>query len=285
MPTPVVAVLNMKGGVGKTTLAAHLMRYMFERLKKSTLLIDFDPQFNLSQTILSRARYDGLRQQGKTIGRVMEPESTNSLFQITTGMGPPPSEAEVATQLFYFKGTTTNLSIVPGNFVLTKYSLIDDQKSLAPIRKRFLDFIANSQKTRDLICIDCNPSSSFMTLCALMACTHVLIPVRPDRYSILGLQLLDEFITGLDVLTKKPQLVVLVNGSRGSDAEQSVETALRSDAKYGPMVLANPLKYSGLLAATDAYVGFATDKKVSHVSALKTRMAKVTDELKGHLGW
>lgn len=282
---PVIAVLNMKGGVGKTTVSAHLMRHLFERLQKSTLLIDFDPQFNLSQTILSRSRYNKLKDTGKTIATVMEPKPSKSLFQITTNLGPPPLEAEIASPLFNFKAGGQSLAIVPGNFDLTKYSLIEDQQSLLPIRKRFLDFVTASRSTRDLICIDCNPSSSFMTLCALMACTHVLIPVRPDRYSILGLQLLDQFIGELSILSTKPKMIVLLNGSRSSDAELSIETTLRSHGKYGPMVLANPIKYSGILAANDGYVGFATDKKVAHVVALRTRMSKVTDELKGHLGW
>lgn len=282
---PVVAVLNMKGGVGKTTVSAHLFRYLFERLRKSTLLIDFDPQFNLSQTVLSRAKYDTLKAARKTVGAVMEPEPSTSLFKVTTALGPPPVEQDISTELFHFPGTSINLALVPGNFELTKYSLIEDQQSLLPIRKRFLQFIEASRATRDLICIDCNPSSSFMTLCALLACTHVLIPVRPDRYSVLGLQLLDQFINELEIITKKPKLIVLVNGSRGSDAEQSVETELRGHQRYGPMVLGNPLKYSALLAATNSYVGFATDKGAPHVTALRTRMAKVTDELKGHFGW
>jgi chromosome partitioning protein len=282
----VVAVLNMKGGVGKTTVSAHLMRHLFERLQKSTLLVDFDPQFNLSQTILSRSHYDQLKASGKTIANVMEPESANSIFQITTALGPPPNQKDVSYRLRYFiNKPDNNLSIVPGHFGLTKYSLIEDQQSLLPIRKRFLEFIANSRAERDLICIDCNPSSSFMTLCALLASTHVLIPVRPDRYSILGLQLLEQFISEMAILTKKPKLIVLLNGSRSSRSELAVETALRSDPKFGPMVLANPLPFSALMAASDGYVGFATDKKVAHVSALRSRLSKVTDELKGHLGW
>ena len=284
-PAPVVAVLNMKGGVGKTTVSAHLMRHLFERLVKSTLLVDFDPQFNLSQTVLTRNRYEKLKDAGKTIATVMEPTPTNSIFKITTNLGPPPEEKDISTDLLHFKETGETLSLLPGHFGLTKYSLIEDQKSLIPIRQRFLQFIQNTRATRDLICLDCNPSSSFMTLCALLASTHVLIPVRPDRYSILGLQLLDEFISGLAILTSKPKLIVLLNGTKGSSTEISVETALRSDPKFGPMVLANPLRFSGLLAASDAYVGFATDKKVSHVNALKARLSKVTDELGGRLGW
>ncbi|MDP9990378.1 chromosome partitioning protein [Variovorax boronicumulans] len=283
---PVVAVLNMKGGVGKTTVSAHLMRHLFERLHKSTLLVDFDPQFNLSQTVLSRSRYESLRDKGTTVATIMEPMPSTSLFKITTNLGPPPDEDQVSTTLFRFGSSGKTLALVPGHFGLSKYSLITDQQSLTPIRQRFLNFIENSRKTRDLVCIDCNPSSSFMTLCALMASTHILIPVRPDRYSILGLQLLDQFISELAQLTKKPKLIILLNGMKLSNStEIAVETSLRSDAKFGPMVLGNTLRFSGLLAADDNYVGFATDKKVAHVSALKTRLSKITDELKGHLGW
>ncbi len=46
---PVVAVLNMKGGVGKTTIAGNLSREIFRTKKIHTLLIDLDAQFNLTQ--------------------------------------------------------------------------------------------------------------------------------------------------------------------------------------------------------------------------------------------
>lgn len=116
-----------------------------------------------------------------------------------------------------------------------------------------------------------------------MVATHVLIPVRPDRYSVVGLKILDNFISELALITRKPKLLVLLNGIRTSHTENNVETELRSDPKYGPMVLGNHLRFSELLAANDGYIGFATDKKAAHTSALKTRLSKIVDELKGHL--
>lgn len=65
-----VAVLNMKGGVGKTTISAHVMRVLYHRLKIKTLLVDLDPQFNLSQALISRATYDGLKDSNRTISSV-----------------------------------------------------------------------------------------------------------------------------------------------------------------------------------------------------------------------
>lgn len=281
---PVVSVLNMKGGVGKTTISAHLFHHIFARLQRSTLLVDFDPQFNLSQTVLTRSRYDAQKQAGKTIMSVMEGAPSTSLFNVTNQLGPPPNESEVITPLKYFRGTETKLSLVAGDFGLAKYSLIEDQKSLQGVRARFLKFIENSRQTRDLICIDCNPSSSFMTLCALMASTHILVPVRPDRYSILGLELLEEFVNGLSILTKKPKMIVLLNGIPTIGYDNSVETSLRGNPKFGPLTLANTLKISGLLEAKTAYTGFATDKKVAHRTTLESRLSRIVDELKGPLG-
>jgi len=281
--TPVVAVLNMKGGVGKTTVSAHLMRHMFERMHWSTLLIDLDPQHNLTQTILTPARYASLQDEHKTVARVMEPTPATSLFSVTQSGSPPPLEAQVSSTLLRFSQSGKSLSLVAGSFELTKYSLIEDVPSLKPIRQRFIDFVEESKKTRDLICIDCNPSSSFLTLCALMAATHVLIPVRPDRYSVVGLQILDKFIDEIPIIKRKPKLMVLLNGIKSNHTETNVETQLRGDSKYGPMVLGNHLRYSELLAANDGYIGFATDKKAAHSSALKTRLSKIADEIKGRL--
>lgn len=283
---PVIAVLNMKGGVGKTTITAHLPRHLCERLSKTVLLVDFDPQFNLSQTLLTKGKYAQLKSSDKTVMSVMESAAAASIFNVTTNLGPAPKVEDVADALLvYKKSMKPALSLIAGDFGLTKYSLIEDQTSLIPIRKRFLSFIEEAREKYDLVCIDCNPSSSFMTLCALMAATHILVPVRPDRYSILGLELLDQFIDGLTILATKPKMMVLINGVPTTGYDQSVENTLRSNPRFGPITLANTLKMSSLLAAKDGYTGFATDKKVAHREALKHRLSKIVDELKGQLGW
>src|SRR5690554_4669251 len=114
---PVVAVLNLKGGVGKTTVSAHVFRVFFERLRASTLLVDLDPQFNLTQTILTRSAYETFKKQEKTIMSVMEPPPAVSLFQVKTSPAPPPKPDSVATRLWHFK-TSESLDLLPGDFRL-----------------------------------------------------------------------------------------------------------------------------------------------------------------------
>lgn len=280
---PVVSVLNMKGGVGKTTISAHVFRYLYLQLLKSVLLIDFDPQFNLTQTVKTQKEYEKLKAEKRTILSVMEPTPSQSIFNIKSNQSPPPNLSDVEVTLRHITNKPEiNLSLVPGDFGLVKYSLISEQNVLDPIRERFLQFIENAKQEKDLICIDCNPSSSFMTLCALMASTHVLVPVRPDRYSILGLELLEDFINNVPILHNKPKIIVLLNGVRTSNYDPSVENSLRGHPRFGPVTLTNALKVSKLFEATQSYTGFATDKK-QHWRITPT-ISAVVSELKIHLG-
>lgn len=282
---PVVAVLNMKGGVGKTTISAHVFRHLYSHLKKRVLLVDFDPQFNLTQTVMNQVTYEKHKAAGKTVFSVMENNSAPSIFKVSSNLGPPPALNDVAVRLRGFRGTSpeTNLLLIPGDFDMVKYSMIGDGKILEPVKTRFLKFLENSRLERDLICIDCNPSSSFMTLCALQAATHVLVPVRPDRYSLLGLKMLNRFISEIPQISKKPELIVLLNGIKASGYDATVENTLRSDPEFGPVTLANSLHMSKVLEATAGYTGFATDKQ-GQGWRVTPSITAIVDELSTALG-
>jgi chromosome partitioning protein len=281
----VVSVLNMKGGVGKTTISAHLFRHMLN-FSKSVLLIDFDPQFNLTQALMTQREYKKFRDEDKTIFSVMEPPSASSLFSVTKNMGPPPLAVDIEKQLrWWVRDKTTALGLVTGDFRMTKYTLVDNPKILLPAQKRFLEFIEQAKEHYDLICIDCNPSSSFMTLCALTASTHLLIPVRPDRYSMLGLEMLDEFVAGVPSIVSKPKQIVLINSGPGNSIDPGFESTLRANSKFGPVTLPTAFRFSSLLGAKEGKVGSATDKKAPYVNTLKANFDQIITELKGPLGW
>jgi chromosome partitioning protein len=279
----VVSVLNMKGGVGKTTISAHVFRYLFRHLQKSTLLIDFDPQFNLTQTILPQNEYEVLKSKKKTIYSIMEDLSAPSLFKTNNQSANPPSCAEVTHTIRHFTHEKSiNLSLLAGDFDLAKYTLINNDNVLSSARKRFQKFIEETKLEKDVICIDCNPSSSFITTCALKASTHVLVPIRPDRYSLLGLKLLNEFIQSIPEINPKPKLIIMLNGIEANGYDPTVENSLRSDPTFGPLTMAATLKRSKLLEASQSYTGFATDKKQSW--RITPQITTIVDELKVKLG-
>lgn len=283
---PVVSVLNMKGGVGKTTVSAHIFRLLWEHLQKSTVLIDLDPQFNLTQTLVKNTQYELAKKAKKTIMRVMEPDQAPSLLDIIDNTQPAPTERSLSQILWHFPSIPdNNLSLLPGDFGLVKYSLIASDKPLLPIRKRFLAFIEETRTQRDLICIDCNPSSSFLTLCAVMASTHILIPVRPDKYSVMGLNLLYQFLHQIPELPTPPKLIVLFNGLPPlSKYDSQIEDSVRASSIFGPVTLTNTISISSLLQATHSYTGFATDRPVANRNRLKARLMPVVDELGIQLG-
>src|ERR1700681_4114532 len=95
----VVSILNMKGGVGKTTISAHVMRVLYRRRQKKVLLIDLDPQFNLTQALVTRAHYDNLKSQNKTIFTAMEPPPSVSLFDVAVTTLPPPPPTDISIRL------------------------------------------------------------------------------------------------------------------------------------------------------------------------------------------
>lgn len=214
----------------------------------------------------------------------MEPAPQSSLFTVTTAVTPPPSLNDVSVVLKRVKDDPAELRLVPGDFGLVKYSLIDDAKALAPVRARFKAFVSQARTEMDLVCIDCNPSSSFMTICALEVATHLLVPVRPDRFSILGLEMLDAFVSDLPTLLNKPKQLILLNGIPRSNYDPAVENILRSHPKFGARTLSNPLYESGLLRASPSYTGFASDKRVPYRNRVTENIADLAAEIGKELG-
>lgn len=281
MPTPVVSILNMKGGVGKTTISAHVMRILFQRSQKRILLIDLDPQFNLTQTIIKQSDYDTILTEQKTIMSCFEPLPSNDFFKIKHTVAPPPKASELCTSLWEVRGRPAKLDIIAGNFDLVKYSLIDDPKQLQHASGYLKRFISGAKTEYDLIVLDCNPSSSFITKCALKNSTHVLSPVKLDKYSILGVGLVDKLFQWLEI---EPQHSILINDVQRSSGITGIERELRAHDKFGSLVLTNRLHSSTYLKASLSYTGFATDKGGPYSGELKQNINKITDELIIKLG-
>ncbi|MFK7701725.1 ParA family protein [Pseudomonas caspiana] len=290
---PVIAIVNMKGGVGKTTISAHLFREFYRKKSKNILLIDFDPQFNLTQTLKTQQEYEALKVKGATILSVMECTQEASIFKTFESDGQAPEVADLVVPLKRARDRiakhgaerkTYRLDLIPGDFDLCKFSLIDDKKVLDVSKRRFIDFISKAREQYDIICIDCNPSTSFLNMCSLKVATHLLVPVRPDRYSMLGLRLLDSFVNNFKEIVEKPKKIIILNGVPTTSYDPTVENELRSDPIYGPITLATNLTISTLLTADPNYTGFATDKKVAYTKALRDKMHILSDELAMALG-
>jgi chromosome partitioning protein len=284
VPSPVLAVLNMKGGVGKTTISAHVSREIFEMKVSSVLLIDLDPQYNLTQQLIARDAYNKLVETHKTVLRLFEPAPAADFFDINTSPSTPPKAVDVSVQLRHFThDKNIQLSLIPGNFELTKYSFIPDNDKLKHAREYFKRFISAARADYKLIVLDMNPSSSFLTFAGLSVATDIISPVRPDKYSVLGLELVKRLLDH-PAISPKPNMHIVMNGVPRRNPVTTIEQQILTEPYFGPRLLPVRLHESGVLKARSDYTGFASERRVSRRAVIKLELRKVGLELCNRVG-
>lgn len=284
MPAPVIAVLNMKGGVGKTTISAHMPYEIFIHKKKSVLLVDLDPQYNLTQQLMQPAAYDKAVKDGRSSLRMFEPAPVSDFFDVNiTGDDPPDAKAMSVSLRYLIASPNITIEVVPGTFELTKYSFISDQTKLGHAREYFKHAISKARSAFDLVILDMNPSSSFLTFCGLSVATDILSPVRPDKFSVLGLELVKKLIDH-PAVGGKPALHIVMNGVQRSHGLTQTEQNIRSAPFFKDRLLSNRVYQSGVLTARTDFTGFIQERKVAYKNEVSADLRKVALELSGKIG-
>jgi chromosome partitioning protein len=158
-PCTIIAVVNQKGGVGKTTTAVNLAASVAAAERK-TLLVDLDPQGNASSGVGIRPR---------TVER--------SIYDVLIGRALL-ADVMKPTELPF-------LDIVPStqDLVAVELELVDDPKRAKKL-KAVLDPIRGNY---EYIFVDCPPSLGILTLNALTASDRVLVPLQCEYYALEGL--------------------------------------------------------------------------------------------------
>lgn len=161
MKPQIFAISNLKGGVAKTSTTLNLGAGL-ALMKRKILLIDLDPQSNLSQSL-------GIK------------DAENSMYNALKGQCPIP-EVQVID----------NLWISPSNLKLSSAEL---ELSMEPGRENLLKrLLTKTNNEYDYILCDCPPSLGLLTINALNASNKVLIPVQAQYLASQGLHMLMENI-------------------------------------------------------------------------------------------
>ena len=153
----IVAVVNQKGGVGKTTSAVNLTAALHD-LGLKVLLVDFDPQANATS---------GMGVDKRKI--------KHSIYDVTIN-NIPAEQAIIKTAYGDVLPASSDLAGATVELIGTEHRERQLDQSLADIKKEY-----------DLILIDCPPSLELLTLNGLCAADAILVPVQCEYYALEGL--------------------------------------------------------------------------------------------------
>lgn len=250
-PGRVIAMLNIKGGVGKTVLSANLFSaaHLFDH--RSVAFIDLDPQHNLSQYFLPAEERNELRAENRTIYGVMMGKGPNAASR---------SEfLNLAAPINRSRGMSRGqFDLLVGDerlfeFTLDEPATVDKHAAFA----RFQALVAALRVRYSVIVIDVNPCATFLTRCAIAAADHIVAPVRPEKYSLTGLTMLEQVVRAVRGRPLKPsEFTVILNGVNDrtrspfpGDVDALTRAEIASAPFFGSTLIETAIPYSGALRA------------------------------------
>lgn len=182
-------LFNNKGGVGKTTLTFNIA-HMMARLGWRVVVLDYDPQCNLSALFLKDEQliecWQAETREGATVAACLEPVRR--------------AKGDVLVPKLVEVETAPGLWLLPGHLSLSRFEQTLAEhwpKTMAPDNENALDVttaldllsnLAAERVSADVLMIDVGPSLGALNRAALLACDHVIVPLASDLFSLQGLE-------------------------------------------------------------------------------------------------
>lgn len=191
----VISLINMKGGVGKTTLCREIALYMSTyysnegedgtRIPIRILLIDVDPQANLTQSLLEKySKETEFYTENEKGEKVLDYKcSVDNIFK---------EDMVGADRKRVILNLKENLDLMPGELE----TIFIQRQNNSSTPNKLMDYIIEEdlRGEYDFIFLDCPPTYSVYTEMSFYASDYYFVPAVPDAYSVLGVDLLEKVV-------------------------------------------------------------------------------------------
>ena len=192
-----VSIINLKGGVGKSTLTMLLGEFLAFRHSKNVLLIDLDAQANLSYCMVPSHQIPRLFNEGQTAYHLLRAGFESIDLDIQDYITQPPLiVSNIARSLVSTPGANLHMVVSTPNVAQLDEDLMSlwaDGKSMPQhLRQTLVQAIEPALAKYDYILIDCPPGLSLFSSTALIASDYYVSPIIPEPLSLQGVQLVQD---------------------------------------------------------------------------------------------
>ena len=199
----IISTVNMKGGVGKTTLTVNLATSLAKNFNKKVLVLDLDAQISATLSLIAPHEFGKLRKKRKTLSYLLD-----------LAIKPNPY-AKLSVQDLITPAVCglNNLELLPGDIELYDEYLVSEmlhQKAVEESKIEEFESVWNSFErllihdilqsvidNYDFVIMDCAPGYNLLTRSAIAASDFYILPARPEPLSLVGIQLLERRIKKL----------------------------------------------------------------------------------------
>ena len=234
----VISIVNMKGGVGKTTTTVNLATSFAKDYGMRVLIVDLDTQINATLSLIPPLQFATLRKENRTLKQLVE-----QLIPLN-GQSTIPIQNVIQRNICKVNG----LDLLPGNIELYNDFLLatriysqsekdrqDFEKSWNNLENTlFKSILQPVLDNYDLIILDFPPGDNMLTRSGLIASNFYLIPAKPEPLSVVGMGILQAHIKKLKQSDRiNITLLGIVFSSLGHATTMATKVKNRVSAEFG----------------------------------------------------
>ncbi|WP_250283676.1 MULTISPECIES: ParA family protein [unclassified Frankia] len=261
--THIISTINLKGGVGKTTITAALAEILAGEHGRRVLIIDLDPQTNLTVFMIGEARWQELNDSGRTLATLfrdaVDPGPAGGLFDVHQALQRDVSPVASVTQVDLLASSLDLIDLQDRLLSAAGPPAAVGGHNPVELLHRQIEKIADDY---DYILVDCPPNLSVLTLNGLRISHGYIVPTIPDVMSTYGIpqirSRIQKFATSVGRVIPAVGLVVSKYRANVSLHRQTADYLARSGKETGLRVFSSRIPDSTEIAEAAEFNDWGT---------------------------